>query len=58
MVDDQVRGYVEVGRESRDVFPAAEARIDARVVARIEAGVRAVDRNEERQQMDAAEESA
>ena len=45
-------------RERRDVSPVAEARIDARVVARIEARVRAVDRIEERQQMDAAEESA
>ena len=41
--------------ERRDVVPRAEPSIDLRVVDRIEAGVGAVDRMEERQHVDAAE---
>ena len=55
MVDDQVSHHVHAARDGADVRPAAEARVDTRVVDRIEARVGAVDGIEERQQVHAAE---
>ena len=55
MVDDDVGHDVGARGERGDVVPRAEPRIDLRVIDRVEAGVGAVDRMEERQHVDAAE---
>jgi hypothetical protein len=55
MVDDDVRHDAEIPRQLPDVAPIPEARIDARVIDGIKAGVRAVDGIVERQQMNGAE---
>ena len=55
MIDDQIRHYWSSGRERLHVGPGAEARIDPRVVDRIEARVGSVDRIEEGQQVNAGE---
>jgi hypothetical protein len=58
MVDDEIGHDVRFGGERHDVVPVAEARVDARVVARIEACIGAVDRVEEGQDVNAGEEAA
>ena len=55
MVDDEVGHHVAFRSERGHVAPVTEPRVDARVVAGIEAGVGCVDRVEERQHMNAAE---
>ena len=57
VIDDDVGHDVGACGERGDVFPGAEPRIDLRVIDRVESGVRAVDRMEERQHVDAAERS-
>ena len=57
VVDDHVDHEVTVGREPGDVVPRAEPGVDAGVVDRVEAGVRAVVGFEERQHVDAAEQA-
>ena len=58
MVDDEIRHYVRFQSERGDVAPVAEARVDAHVIARIEARIGSVDRVEKRQHVNAAEEAA
>ena len=55
MVDDHVGHHLGARRERGDVVPRPQPRIDLRVVDRVEPGVGAVDRMEERQHVDAAE---
>jgi hypothetical protein len=55
VVDDEIGHDLHIAAERTDVVPGAKARIDLRVIDGIEAGIRAIDRPEERQQMDAAE---
>jgi hypothetical protein len=55
VVDDQVSHHLSLRRERLDVAPRAQPWIDLRVIDWIEPGVGAVDRVEERQQVDAAE---
>ena len=58
VVHDHVGHHVQSAlrrRERRQVGPVSQARVHPRVVDRIEAGVGAVDRMEERQQVHAAE---
>ena len=55
VVDDHVGHDLGPPREGRDVVPCAQAVIDLGVVDRVEAGVGAVDRMEERQHVHASE---
>ena len=55
MVHDQVGHDVVTASEGLYVAPGSDAGVDGGVVDRVESGIRAVDRYEERQQMDAAE---
>ena len=56
MVDDEVGHDIASLRQVADIVPVAEPGIDLCVVSGIEAGVRAVERLEERQNVHAAEE--
>ena len=58
MVHDQIRHDVAPGSEGADVVPRSDAGVDGRVVDRVEPGVSAVDRDEEGQDVDAAEHPA
>ena len=58
MVHDQIRHHVAPGSDGADVVPRSDARVDGRVVDRVEPGVSAVDRDEEGQDVDAAEHPA
>jgi hypothetical protein len=55
MVDDHVRHDVDLRRQRGHVVPGPQARVHLRVIDRIEAGVGAVDRVEERQHVHTAE---
>jgi hypothetical protein len=55
VVDDQVGHEVEARTDPPDVAPVAEAGIDLRVIYRVEPGISAIDRVEERQQVHASE---
>ena len=55
MVDDEISHHFDLFTESADVSPIAEPRVDSSVINRVEAGIGAVDRDEERQQMKTAE---
>ena len=57
MIDDHVGHHLGARRERRHVVPRSQPRIDLRVIDRVEPGVSAVDRMEERQQVDATEQS-
>ena len=57
VVHDHVGHHVGLARERGDVVPSAQARVDARVIDRVESGIRAVDSLEERQNVHAAEEA-
>ena len=55
VVHDHVGHHVGLARERGDVVPRAQARVDARVIDRVESRIGAVDALEERQEMNAAE---
>ena len=55
VVDDHVGHHLGPPREGRDVVPPAQAVIDLGVIDRVEAGVGAIDRMEERQHVHASE---
>jgi hypothetical protein len=55
VIDDHVGHDLRPRRERRHVVPGAEARVDLRVVDRVEPGVGAVNRVEERQDVRATE---
>src|SRR5580692_10899865 len=55
VIDDEIGHDLDVAAERTNVIPGAESGVDLRVIDRIEAGIGAVDRPEERQQMHAAE---
>ena len=57
VVHDHVGHQVRLARERGDVVPSAQARVDTRVIDRVESGIGAVDSLEERQKVHAAEES-
>jgi hypothetical protein len=57
MIDDEIGDELDAIAKGLDIGPRAQTRIDLRVIARIEAGIGAVDRVEEREEMDAAEQS-
>ena len=56
VIHDHVGHHVRLARERGDVVPSAQARVDARVIDRVESGIGAVDWLEERQHVHAAEE--
>ena len=58
MVDDEVSHDGVIRAQRRDVLPVAEPGIDAGMVDRIEAGVRAIYWIEKRQDVDAREQAA
>ncbi len=58
VVDDEIRHDLHMAAEKANVVPGAEARVDLRVIDGIEAGIGAVDRPEEWQQMNATEQAA
>ena len=55
MIDDDVRHHVAMPRDGLDVRPIADLGIDHRVIDRIKSSVCSVDRQEERQDMNASE---
>ena len=58
MVHDQIGHEIRALGQRADVVPRAQPGIDLSVIDRIEAGVGAIDRPKEWQQMNAAEESS
>lgn len=57
MVDNEIGHDLHGAGQGANIIPATEARIDNRVIGGIEPGISAVDRVEERQGMDAAEQA-
>ena len=55
MIDDKIRHNFNLFAKRADVIPIPESRVDLSVINRVEAGIRAVNRDEKRQQMHTAE---